>query len=713
MHAFIGAGIWATLFLMVGCQHPSKDVDWPHYAGDALASRHSPLTQIDTSNAHNLELAWVYHCGDADTVNNRSQIQCQPIVINGVLYATSPGKKAFALNAATGKQIWVFDPLKEISEGEYAWAGTNRGLAHWTDGNQSFLFYSIGSWLFCLDRNTGMPVRTFGQNGKVDLKKGLATTREDFFIVANTPGIVYRDLIIMGSRVSEGADAAPGHIRAYDVRTGKQRWIFHTIPHPGEKGYESWEDPDAWKITGGANSWAGFALDEQRGIVYAPTGSATFDFYGGLRKGNNLYANCLLALDAASGKLLWHYQLVHHDVWDRDLPATPNLLTLRKNGKTIDAVAQVTKTGHVFVFDRVTGQPVFPIQEAAVPGSDLHGEQLSATQPLPLQPPALMRQAMTEKDLSRVHPESYPSLLKGFQGYKSGHLFAAPSTQGTVLFPGFDGGANWGGAASDPNQGILYVNITEMPWVLTMVPMADNVKMKKFAPGQKLYQQHCMSCHGPERKGNGSSIPAIDHLEKRYNAVGLLKVINGGKGMMPGLKHLPESDKQSVVDFLLKKESKKEVVDQDAGILSMPYTTTGYNKLLDAQGYPAIAPPWGTLQAVDLNSGSVQWKVPFGEDSLLTQKGIPVTGLESYGGSVVTDGGVLMIGASKDASFRVFHKRTGQLLWKYRLPAAAYATPATYAVNGKQYVVIAAGGGKLGTVSGDAYIAFTLKKLKQ
>jgi quinoprotein glucose dehydrogenase len=696
--------------VLCACQQAPLQVDWPHYAGDAMASRHSALTQIDTSNAHTLELAWVYHCGDADTVNNRSQIQCQPIVIHGILYATSPGKKVFALDAATGKQLWVFDPLKMISEGEYAWAGTNRGLAHWSDGKSAFLFYSIGSWLFCLDRATGVPVSSFGKNGKIDLKQGLTAHKQDFFIVANTPGIVYRDLIIMGSRVSEGADAAPGHIRAYDVRTGKQRWIFHTIPQPGEKGYESWEAPNAWKNTGGANSWAGFALDEQRGMVYAPTGSATFDFYGGLRKGNNLYANCLLALDAGTGKLLWHYQLVHHDVWDRDLPATPNLVTLSIHGKRVDAVAQVTKTGHVFVFDRVTGQPVFPIQEVAVPGSDLPGERLSATQPLPTRPPALMRQAMTEQDLSRIHGESYPALLKTFRGYKSGHGFAAPSTKGTVLFPGFDGGANWGGAACDPRQGIMYVNITEMPWVLTMVPVATTKGQSKFSAGQSVYQLHCMSCHGPERKGNGSSIPPIDRLENRYDAPGLLKVINGGKGMMPGLKHLAESDKQAVIDFLLSKEVKKEVVEQEAESLSMPYTTTGYNKFLDAKGYPAITPPWGTLQAVNLNTGSIQWKVPFGEDQALTKQGIPVTGLESYGGPVVTDGGVILIGASKDAHFRVYHQRTGAELWKYPLPAAAYATPATYAVNGRQYVVIAAGGGKLGTVSGDAYFAFALKR---
>lgn len=701
--------------VFTACQSQKTDTasnyaDWPVYGGDKASSRYSGLSQINKTNAHQLQVAWIYRTGDADTLGNRSQIQCQPIVINGILYATSPQKKAFALDAATGQNLWTFDPLTEIAEGEDSWAGVNRGLTYWSRGAESRIFFSVGPYVFALDAKSGKPIRTFGRHGRIELAKDLDTEKKDFFIVSNTPGIIYKDLLIIGSRVSEGPDAGPGHIRAYHVKTGRRVWIFHTIPHPGEYGYDSWEDKDAWKTGGGANSWPGMALDEQKGIVYVPTGSASFDFYGGNRKGNNLFANCLLALKADTGERLWHYQFVHHDLWDRDLPSTPNLVNIRKDGKWIEAVAQVTKTGHVFVFDRLTGEPVFPIEEIPVPTSDLAGEQASPTQPIPVLPKPFMRQVFTEADITTLSAEAHQYVLERFRKYRSGHMFTPPSKQGTVIFPGFDGGANWGGAAFDSTSGLLYINSNEVPWVLTMVDIEQKQAETLADVGQNIYQRSCLSCHGKNLEGNDGSIPSLKNLKNTYNAIQLTNLLNNGKGMMPSFRQLKDDEKEALAAYLLEMESKQEVMGQaEAYAAAVPYGTTGYNKFTDPEGYPSISPPWGTLNAIDLGTGEIRWCIPFGEDPALTRKGLPPTGLESYGGCVVTAGGVLFIGASKDETFRVFDKDSGQLLWQTRLPAAGYATPCTYSAGGKQYVVIAAGGGKLGTKSGDSYVAFSLR----
>ncbi|MBP6825902.1 MAG: PQQ-binding-like beta-propeller repeat protein [Saprospiraceae bacterium] len=675
--------------------------DWRVYGGTAASSRYSALDQINTQNAGQMQLAWEYHTGDTDP-NNRSQIQCNPLIVNGILFGATSRSKVFAISAGTGKQIWKFDPF-EVLGGENSWAGTCRGLTYWEEGNDKRILFAAGSFLFALDAHTGTLALEFGDGGKVDLRRDLDYAKDQFFIVSNTPGVIYKDMIIMGMRLSEGLDAAPGHIRAYDVRTGKRRWIFHTVPHPGEYGYDTWEDPDAWKRIGGANCWAGMSVDEERGIVFAATGSATYDFWGGYRLGKDLFSDCIIALDARTGKRIWHYQTVHHDIWDRDLPAPPNLVTVMHKGKPVDAVAQITKQGFIFVLDRETGEPLFPVKEMRVPPSALEGEKAWETQPVPAMPAPFMRQSFAESDINDVVPGAKDEILPQFRALQSGNMWNPPSLQGIVLFPGFDGGGEWGGAAFDPTSNWLYVNANEMPWIVKMVKKEPGQTV-----GQALYMANCANCHGADRRGNGNAFPPLTDIEKKFTSAQMDTLLKSGKGTMPSFRHIPEAERNQLARFLLDDLAsgpQKEISAEELAFLP-PFTMTGYNRFLTKDGYPAIKPPWGTLNAVNLNTGKIEWKVPLGAFDALTSRGIPPTGTENYGGPVCTAGGLVFIGASKDEKFRAFDKKTGQVLFETRLPAGGYATPAVYSVNGRQFVVIACGGGKMGTKSGDSYVAF-------
>jgi quinoprotein glucose dehydrogenase len=677
--------------------------EWPTHGGNPAHTQYSPLAQINTANVSRLKVAWVHHTGDKRD-DNRSQIQCNPIIVNGVLYATSPQIKVFALDAATGKEIWRFDPFKAGAQ-EHA-LGVNRGVTFWQSGTDRRILASAGQRLYALDARTGLPVPSFGKQGSVDLSEGLGRDVSGLYVLSNTPGAIYKDLLIVGTRVSEGPGrAAPGHIRAYDVRTGKIRWTFHTIPWPGEYGYDTWPK-DAWQRIGGANAWSGISVDTRRGIVFLPTGSAAFDFWGGNRKGANLFADCLLALDAATGRRLWHFQFVHHDLWDRDLPAAPVLVTLRRNRRLIDAVAQITKQGYVFVFERRTGKPLYPIEERAVPASDIPGEQAHATQPLPVKPPPFARQAFTEADATSISPEARKAVLARLQTVRTGRQFIPPSKEGTMIFPGFDGGGEWGGAAFDAASGRLYVNANEMPWILSLVEIAPKTA------GEAVYRQNCAACHGIDRRGaTQENAPALVNLAERLGRDQTLKIIESGRGWMPSFAYLSGSQKQALLGYLYDEEAANVVSATKKNgdeIVEVPFTHTGYNRFLDPDGYPAVKPPWGTLTAINLNRGEIDWQIPLGEFAELTKRGIPVTGMENYGGPIVTAGGLLFIGATRDEKFRAFDKQTGHLLWETTLPAGGYATPSTYEVDGKQYVVIAAGGGKMGTKSGDTYIAFAL-----
>ena len=692
----------------------AADSNWGTYLGDKASSHYSTLKQITPRNVAKLEVAWTFRAGGMDT-NNRSQIQCNPLVIDGVLFGTTPDLQLFALDAATGRELWRFNPasVKGITK-----AGVNRGLVHWGTGAERRILYGNDRFLHAIDAATGQRIPSFGDGGSIDLKRDLGRDVSGLSVQSTTPGVVYGDLLIMGMRLGEGpAPAAPGHIRAYDVRTGKLAWRFNSIPHPGEPGYETWP-PNAYQYIGGVNVWTGFALDEKRGLVFCPTGSAAFDFWGGNRIGQNLFANCLIALDAKTGKRVWHQQLVHHDLWDRDLPAPPNLLTVTHGGKRIDAVAQVTKSGHVFTFNRETGEPLFPIREVPVPMSDLQGESAWPTQPVPSKPAPFSRQLFTYNDITDISPESHRQVLERFTKIRPHTPFLPPSREGTIIFPGFDGGAEWGGAATDPD-GVLYVNGNEMPWVMTMVETKSKGG-EPLATGEAIFTQICAACHGLDRMGNkAQNVPPLLGVEQRLKKPDVLALLKTGKGVMPAFDFLTENQRQLVVDYLLgsappavpvNDRGRKEELGGVDVLGTIPYTMTGYHRWLDTNGYPAIKPPWGTLNAIDLNTGEYRWRVTLGEWPELTAKGIPPTGTENYGGPVVTAGGLVFIAASRDEHLRAFDGKTGKELWKAKLPAAGYATPATYSVNGRQYLVIACGGGKIGTKSGDAYVAFALPK---
>jgi quinoprotein glucose dehydrogenase len=691
---------------MAGPAPEAADLEWPGYGGGPANLRFSPLRQIHRANVSRLEVAWVHHTGDP------GQMQCQPIIVQRVLYCTTADLEVFALRVDSGEEIWRFDPFS-IHEGERS--HVNRGVVYWAGGDDRRILFTAGSRLYALDAGTGRPIEGFGRGGWVDLRDGLGLERDvdAGWVVATSPGVVYDDLLIQGTRVPEGDRSAPGHIRAYDVRTGAIRWTFHTIPRPGEFGHETWPE-DAWRSAGGANSWAGMSVDTARGMVFIPTGSASPDFYGAQRAGENLFANTLLALDAATGARLWHFQTVHHDLWDRDLPAPPNLVTVTHGGRRIDAVAQITKSGFVFLFDRVTGEPLFPVEERPFPRSDIAGEVTWLTQPIPVRPEPFARQRLTEDGLTDVSPESRAAVLDRFRGLRSDGPFIPPSLEGTVILPGFDGGGEWGGAAFDPATGVLFVNGSEMAWIARLVEQSPPPASTVPRSGAQVYAEACASCHGADRAGGGDRGPSLAALSERRTVQEVRRVVDQGAGFMPSFAHLPEGERDAVSAYLLGHAPALGVAAP--GSASAPeeeapgYRLAGYERFLDPEGYPAVKPPWGTLNAIDLNRGTLLWSVPLGEFPELTERGIPVTGTENYGGPLVTAGGLVFIAAARDEKLRAFDKDTGEILWEGKLPAGGYATPSTYSIDGRQFVVIAAGGGKMGTPSSDAYVAFALPR---
>jgi quinoprotein glucose dehydrogenase len=692
------------LWLLLSCGQKTKPfTQWSAYRGDKAATGYSALNQIDTGNLDKLSLTWVYHTGDARE-GNRSAIECNPIIANGMMYVSSPLLKLIALNPATGKEIWRFDPFKGGTA-----TGVNRGVTYWTDGrDEKRIFFSAGPYLYALNADDGTMAASFGDHGKIDLRKGLGRDPSTLAVWSTSPGIIYKNVLIQGSALEEGYNAAPGFVRAYDVITGKTVWTFHTIPQPGEYGYNTW-DSLSYRSAGGTNAWAGFSLDEDRGLVFVPLGSPAFDFYGGNRKGQNLFGNCLLALDAATGRRQWHFQTVHHDLWDYDLPAPPNLLTVHKDGVSIDAVAQVTKTGMVFLFDRISGTPVFPIEERPVPASRLPGEKASPTQPFPLKPAAFVRQTFIPDDIAHISDTAHRYITARIGRAAPGTIFTPPDTAGVVQLPGTRGGAEWGGASVDPATGILYVNANELPLLLTMKQVAANDL--RMSTGEQVYTlNNCSMCHGANRAGT-NVFPSLVNLSKRLTLQRADSVLRTGRGQMPAYPNITMADKKALLDFLFdKKQSPQAPVKNSNSFSSFRYVNNGWTQLTDKDGYPGITPPWGTLNAIDLNKGELLWKIPLGEYDILSKRGIPPTGTQNLGGPVVTAGGLVIIAATADEKIRIFNKTNGRLLWQYKLPAGGYASPAVYMVNGKQYIVIAAGGGgKVGTPSGDAYLAFSLK----
>jgi quinoprotein glucose dehydrogenase len=683
-----------AILLHAGPQESAKEKhDWPAYGGSPLGDHYSPLAQINRSNVKQLEVAWKFDTGE------KGGLQSSPLIVDGVLYGITPTQAIFALNAETGNQLWLLDLGIKGTQ-------PDRGLAYWTDGKTSVIFAGVMNYLYAIDAKTGIPNLGFGKDGRIDLRENLGREpSEANSIYLTSPGIVYKDLIIVGGRNPETLPAPPGDIRAFDVRTGKLRWSFHTIPHPGEFGYDTWP-PDAWKTSGAANNWAGMSLDPVRGIVYVPTGSAAFDFYGGDRAGDNLFANCLIALDAATGKRIWHFQGVHHDIWDRDFPSPPALVTVRHNGKEIDAVAQTSKQGFVYLFDRANGTPLFPMEGHKYPTSSVPDESAAAEQSLPIKPAPFARQVLTDKMLTERTPEIHQWAAEKFAKFRSEGQFVPFSVgKDTIIFPGFDGGAEWGGPAVDPQTGIIYINSNEMAWTGAL---AENTGSNS---AKGIYLSQCSVCHGEKMAGSPPAIPSLVGISDRLSWAQIGATIHNGKGRMQGFPNLTEDQIFALLEFLSSGAS-KEMESNGPPPAAMKYRFTGYKKFLDPDGYPAIAPPWGTLNAINLNTGEYVWKIPLGSYPELAGKGMTNTGSENYGGPIVTAGGLLFIGATNyDKKFRAFDKTTGELLWETTLPFSGNATPATYEVNKRQYVVIAAGGGKdPKSGSGGVYVAFALPR---
>ena len=665
---------------------PAADLEW-RVNGGANNIRYSPLTQITRENVAQLKVAWTYDSRDAF---KDSEMQSNPIIVDGVLYATTPKLRVVALNAQTGAEIWAFDPSNgATAQRRYR----HRGVTVYQDR----VFFTHRNFLWALDRKTGKPIPSFGAEGHIDLREGLDRPIEKMSVSASSPGVIFEDMLILGSTVPETLPGSPGHIRAFDTRTGKLRWIFRTIPRPGEFGYDTWSK-DSYKISGGANAWAGLSVDAKLGMVFAATGSASFDFYGANRIGDNLFANCVLALDARTGRRVWHFQGVRHDTWDLDFPAAPSLVTVTHDGKKVDAVAQITKTGYVFVLDRKTGKPLFPVKYQSAPASKLDGEKLSPVQPYPVKPPPFTRQAFTEAMVTTRTPEAHAAVLEKFRFLDSNGMYTPESLRGTILFPGTDGGGEWGGAAFDPETGLLYVNSNEQPWIIRMVTHDT----------KSLYKNNCGGCHGDDLKGAPPTFPSLVDIGKRRTREDLAAIIREGTGRMPGFDYLGRNMNE-IVEFLItgKDTGAGDADAKDASWLK--YRNEGYILFRDPEGYPPLTPPWGTLNAIDLNKGEIRWQIPFGEYPELVAKGIKDTGSDNYGGPVVTASGLLFIGATSfDKKFRAFDKLTGKLLWETVLPAAGNATPSIYEINGRQFIVIVCGGGKNGAPSGGSIVAFAL-----
>ncbi|MEO5772745.1 MAG: PQQ-binding-like beta-propeller repeat protein [Sphingomicrobium sp.] len=681
-------------FAVAACTHvitsppPPATVDWRTYGGDSDGNHYSPLAQIDRSNVGQLREAWRFETGPGG-------VQTSPLMVDSLLYTITPQQDVVALDAATGKPVWTWHATEPAEQ-------PVRGLSYWERNGQRRLFTSNGSYLVALDPATGQPIPSFGSDGRIDMREGLGRDPAEIPAFLTTPGTIFEDLIITGFRTSESHPAAPGAIRAYDVRTGQIRWTFNLIPHPGEPGHETWP-ADAWKTAGGANNWPGMTVSRSKGMIFVPSGSPVDDFFGGDRPGDNLYSDSLVALDARTGRKLWHFQGVHHDIWDRDFPSPPVLLTVLREGRRVDAVAQTSKQGLVFLFEQETGRPLFPIQERAVVQSDVPGEQTSPTQPHPLKPAPFARQWLTESMLTNRTPEAHAEALKQFRNMRSGGPFL-PFTVGkdTIVMPGFDGGAEWGGSAVDPS-GTLYVNSNDIAWLGSLTANDETL-----SAGERVYQDQCSACHGDKLQGSPPQFPSLVDVGKRLKHSEIAQVVHSGRGRMPGFPQLRGPSLEGLLDFVTGTRSDKRELVSYGGPRAR-YRFTGYRKWLDADGYPAVAPPWGTLSAIDLNTGEYRWRIPFGEYPELAAKGI-VTGSENYGGPVVTGSGLLFIGSTiYDRKFRAFDTPTGALLWQYQLPYAGTATPITYMVGGKQYVVIATSNSRNKKAQqGSAYVAFAL-----
>ena len=696
-NGYIGILLLIGLLGSVGCTNSEEKIKqgrtWMTYQGDAASSSYSPLSQINTSNVNQLQNVWTFQTTDlpygADPVTSQSN----PIIVDGVLYANSAKQTVYAINAKTGEKIWSFNPLEK---GEPS--ATSRGVTYWENGDDKRILYSARNFLMAIDATTGKLITTFGENGKVNLNVGVRDDPNKISVALTTPGSIYKDLIIVGSRLPDFYGSPPGDIRAYNVKTGELAWTFHTIPHPGEPGYETWP-PDAYKYAGGANCWAGMSIDSERGMVFLALGSPTFDFYGADREGANLYGNSVLALDAATGQYKWHFQTVHHDIWDYDLPCPPNLVTLKQDGKEIDAVAQATKHGFIFVLNRDTGEPIFPVEECEVPESHLPGEVAYKTQPFPTKPKPFVKQSMTEEDLNHFTEQDYDSILKTFRSVRYEGLFTPPDLKGTLSIPATRGGVNWGGAAFDPNSSYLYIRGNNLPEIQTIVDAnahfaADN--STRYEYGRAAYKKYCATCHGTEMEGVPPTFPTLSGLKGKVEEHETLLKIRQGGGQMPGFKGvLTPREERGIMAFLYDKKEPLIEVPQEIETEEIPVrymNTTAYRTWSDPSGNPALKAPWNTLNALNLSTGEYEWQIPLGNDEKLREKGAPNTGLMAMSGPMVTAGGLVFISGAADKKLWAFNKKSGKLVWETELPAANNANLCSYSVDGKQYIALSVGG---------------------